>query len=61
MIASYEDDDLFDMIEFLFDHCAKPLARSYHSFNGCGWHCRQFDRDAGRKEFREKINPVLET
>jgi hypothetical protein len=63
-IAFYEEDDLFDVIEFLFDHCAKPLDRCYHSFNDCGWHTNPtadtFDRQAGQAEFREKLAPLLE-
>lgn len=64
-IAEYEEDDLFDVIEFLFDHCAKPLDRHYHSFADCGWHTDPsnsdtFDRPAGQAEFRAKLNPLLE-
>jgi hypothetical protein len=63
-IAFYEEDDLFDVIEFLFDHCAKPLDRYYHGFNDCGWHTNptadKFDRRAGQAEFREKLTPLLE-
>ncbi|MEA5418124.1 hypothetical protein VB712_02740 [Spirulina sp. CCNP1310] len=58
-IEQYSEDDLFDMIEFLHDHCAKPTKRYYHSFNNCGWHCQEFDIGAGRTEFREKVNKVL--
>ena len=60
-IAFYDEDDLFDVIEFLFDHCSKPVERHYHSFDNCGWHCHTFDRDAGRAEYREKIGELLET
>ena len=63
-IAFYEEDDLFDVIEFLFDHCAKPLDRRYHSFNNCGWHTNptadDFDHKAAQAEFREKLAPLLE-
>lgn len=63
-IAFYEEDDLFDVIEFLFDHCAKPLDRHYHSFSNCGWHTNPttdtFDRPAGQAEFRTKLTPLLE-
>jgi hypothetical protein len=45
-IAFYEEDDLFDVIEFLFDHCSKPLDRHYHNFNNCGWHSNQYNPDA---------------
>jgi hypothetical protein len=65
-IAFYSEEDLFDVIEFLFDHCSKPLDRHYHNFNNCGWHSNPynpdaFDRRAGRAEFREKIGELLET
>jgi hypothetical protein len=58
-IDEYSEDDLFDMIEFLYDHCAKPTERHYHSWNECGWHCDAFDVEGGRSEFREKVNRVL--
>ena len=63
-IALYEEDDLFDVIEFLFDHCSKPLDRHYHSYDNCGWHTNPttdtFDRPAGQAEYREKLAPLLE-
>lgn len=58
-IKDYEEDDLFDMIEFLYEHCSKPIERHYHSWSDCGWHCQTFDREPGRQEFRAKINKVL--
>ena len=59
-IDEYAEDDVFDVIEFLFDHCAKPTKRHYHSWNDCGWHCEEFDEQAGKTEFREKVNKLLE-
>lgn len=59
-IEKYSEDDLFDMIEFLHDHCARPTKREYHSWNECGWHCEEFDEKAGQVEFREKVNRILE-
>ena len=63
-IASYDEDDLFDVIEFLFAHCSKPLERHYHRFDNCGWHTDPttdtFDREAGKAEYREKLAPLLE-
>lgn len=50
---SYSEDDLFDVIEFLYDHCSKPVRRTYHSYGDCGWHCETFEREPGRKDFRE--------
>jgi hypothetical protein len=58
-ITNYAEDDLFDMIEFLYEHCSKPIERHYHSYSNCGWHCTKFDRDPGRQEFRAKANKVL--
>ena len=58
-IVSYKEDDMFDMVEFLYDHCSKPIERRYHSYGDCGWHCESFDRAPGTQEFRERINRVL--
>lgn len=58
-IWNYAEDDLFDMIEFLYDHCSKPIDGNYHSYGDCGWHYQTFDRNSGRKEFREKANKIL--
>lgn len=65
MISQYSEDDLFDVIEFLFDHCSRPLNRRFHSFDNCGWHTNptnldEFDQQIGRAEFREKIRDLLE-
>jgi hypothetical protein len=58
-IEHYSEEDLFDMIEFLYEHCSKPTERSYHGWGNCGWHCSKFDRESGRQEFRAKVNKVL--
>lgn len=58
-IDGYSEEDLFDILEFLYDHCSKPKERSYHDYGECGWHCRTFDRDAGRTEYRERMNKIL--
>ena len=58
-IADYSEDDLFDIIEFLYEHCSKPLDGQYHDFSGCGWHYATFQRDPGRLEYRERINKLL--
>ncbi|MDD2297987.1 MAG: hypothetical protein PHX79_09265 [Sphaerochaetaceae bacterium] len=59
-LDDYSEDDLFDIIEFLHDHCSKPTEREYHCWNNCGWHCSKFDREAGRQEFRDAVNAILE-
>lgn len=58
-IDNWSEDDLFDMVEFLYDHISKPTERHYHSYSGCGWHCSKFDGASGRLEFRDKINRFL--
>jgi len=58
-IEVYEEEDLFDVIEFLYDHCSKPTDRHYHDFSDCGWHCHEFDHKAGRAEFQERMNELL--
>lgn len=56
---SYSEDDLFDMIEFLFDYVSKPIDGWYHQFSECGWHYNKFDQIAGRSRFRNEINELL--
>lgn len=58
-IDEYSEDDLFDIIEFLYEHCSKPVERRYHSWCDCGWHCDTFDREPGQQEYRAKVNKVL--
>ena len=45
-------DDLFDVIEFLYDHVSKPIETDgvYHSWGQCGWHYSKFERENGKKE-----------
>lgn len=58
-IDNWSEDDLFDMLEFLFDHISKPTDRQFHEYSACGWHCYKFDRAFGQAEYREKLNRLL--
>jgi hypothetical protein len=59
-ISAYTEDDLFDVIEFLYDHCSEPLKGEYHSYSGCGWHYSTFETDGiGKNKFRLSINEIL--
>lgn len=56
---SYSEDDLFDVIEFLFQHVSKPIDGTYHNHNNCGMHWETFNQSEGRIVFRERINTLL--
>ncbi len=60
-IETYSEDDLFDVIEFLYDHVSKPIRRQsdYHSYSDCGWHFSRFEQHPGQLEFRQQINEIL--
>lgn len=57
--SGYSEDDLFDMIEFLFQHVSKPVSGHMHSYNNCGMHWETFNRRDGQIHFCEQINTVL--
>ncbi|MEN6298604.1 MAG: hypothetical protein ABFD51_01630 [Anaerolineaceae bacterium] len=58
---SYSEDDLFDIIEFLYDNVSKPIEGTgwYHNFSNCGMHDQDFDIKIGRYEYRQEINNLL--
>jgi hypothetical protein len=58
-VDAYTEDDLFDMIEFFFDHISKPVDGYFHNYNGCGMHYSTFNRIEGQSEFRAALNPIL--
>ncbi len=60
-IGSYSEDDLFDIVEFLYEHCSKPIEEEgrYHSFSNCGWHYSTFKKEPGQAEYRERMNKIL--
>jgi len=60
-VEDYAEDDLFDVIEFFHDHISKPLDGYYHSYAGCGHHYHTFDAATGRREFRLRVNRLLES
>ena len=55
----YSEDDLFDVIEFLFDCISKPISGQYHSWGDCGMHWEEFDKKSGEEEFIQSVNEVL--
>lgn len=55
----FSEEDVFDVIELLFDNAAKPREAYYHSWNACGNHYSDFDVDLGKIEWRDEINQLL--
>jgi hypothetical protein len=55
----YSEEDLFDVIEFLYDYVSRPVDGYYHDYGDCGWHYKIFDQESGRQEFRAEINEIL--
>ena len=58
-IERYSEDDLFDVIELLYDLVSKPTKGNFHSWSNCGWHYSEFDKNVGQSEFLSQINPQL--
>ncbi len=59
-IDSYSEDDLFDVIEFLYDCVSLPSDGRYHSYNDCGAHdFQKFDKTPARIDYRNRINDIL--
>jgi len=46
---NYSEEDLFDVIEFLYDYVSKPT----------DIYLNNFDKKAGQQEFRDRLNQVL--
>ncbi len=57
----YTEDDIFDMIEFLFDHISEPVEASghYHSWNDCGNHYSDFKEGSSKQEYLMDVNDYL--
>jgi hypothetical protein len=55
---NYSEDDLFDVIEFLYDRVSEPIYR-YDEWGHHGDSYDTFDRETGKQEFRDRINQLL--
>lgn len=58
-LAGYSEDDLFDVVELLYDCVSKGTDGYEHTYGDCGWHYESFDSAAGRLEFRSAMNEAL--
>jgi len=52
------DIQIFDLLEYAYEHVARPLPRGYHSFFGHYHH--DYDQAAGRTELEEEVNRLFE-
>lgn len=59
MASQYDEDDLFDLVEFLYQHVSEPIDGTYHSWNNCGMHWHTFNRTSGQAKFRTMVNEIL--
>ena len=58
-LPEYSEDDFFDVLEFLHDHCSKGLNEYNHGWNNNCFHFEEFNDIEGQKYFRELVNPIL--
>jgi hypothetical protein len=54
---NYSEDDLFDVIEFLYDNVSKPIDLRFPK-NG-NYYYETFDMETGKQEFRDSMNQLL--
>ncbi len=59
-INHYNEDDFFDIIEFLYIHVSRPIDGKRHGWDNNCMHWETFNKAEGQKEFKEKINEILE-
>ena len=55
----YSEDDLLDIIEYLYQKISKPVEGVMHSFNECGMHWETFNKKEGQVFFITEINKLL--
>jgi len=56
----YSEEDLFDVIEYLFDNVSRPIEGTYHDWQDCGMHWETFNKEEGKQYYITKINELLE-
>jgi len=58
-LNGYSEDDLFDVIELLYDLVSEGTDGFYHSYGDCGMHYSKFNQSSGQAKFRVEINGIL--
>lgn len=58
-ISSYTEEDMFDVIEFLFDEVSLGVDGWLHEWDGCGMHYANFEHPRAQQEYRDSVNELL--
>jgi hypothetical protein len=58
-VASWTESELFDALEFIWEHVSAGEDGNHHDWINCGWHYRTFDSQRGQERVRADLNPVL--
>lgn len=58
-IPRLDEEWLFTVIEFLYDHSAAPTSSTHHSWGNCGIHVYAANEEIGRGEFQDSVNRYL--
>lgn len=57
---SIPDDVLYAVIEYLHDQAQRPRSREFHSWDDCGWHYADHNKESGGVVYRWRVNELLE-
>ena len=59
--TDWDDDTLFDMMEFVYDHVSTgdSATARYHSFSNCGMHYARFNPNPARANYLTRVNEIL--
>lgn len=60
-ILSYSEEDLFDIVEYIYHHISVPVDGRPARNCLCRKHWTVFDRDAAKAKFRREVNALLES
>ncbi|MFE6892009.1 hypothetical protein [Streptomyces sp. NPDC057694] len=56
---TWDEETFYGLIEVFHDLVSRPRIRSYHPFDSCGWHHREFHNGPARILYRWKVNQLL--
>jgi hypothetical protein len=58
-LIGYSEDDLFDVVEFLYQYVSKPVEGTYQNYYE-RMHWATFNKTDGQQAFRSKVNDLLD-